>query len=64
MSDNASALAAAAARAAYAAAGHLTAGLFQVVPVSGREAPNIIPFPSRDRNSACAADADQSHHDD
>ncbi|MGY8705121.1 hypothetical protein RAD16_05180 [Bradyrhizobium sp. 18BD] len=38
-----------AARRAYAAAGHAGGGMLQIVPVSGREAPNVIALSERRR---------------
>jgi UDP-N-acetylglucosamine 2-epimerase len=42
MSDHTAALAAAAARAAYANAGHCEAGLLTLAPIPGPDAPNVI----------------------
>jgi hypothetical protein len=40
------------ARGQYAAAGYPGAGVLELVPVSGRDAPNVLPFVPRDRREA------------
>jgi hypothetical protein len=47
LSDTGQELALAAGRCSYSIAGHAPGGILQIVPLSGREAKNVIPFSPR-----------------